>query len=226
MTTNLLAIKIRTKKLGLLMRDARLHAGQSAAACADYLGIPAAQFEAYELGEDSPSLPEVEALANYLNVDFRHFSSDTLLSKQADSPEQVELQPRIALRQRIIAVMLKQSRVEKGISLEALSESSGLPLDKLNAFELGELPIGLPELEILSERLGIEVDSFLDPKGAVGSKVAQEKLIEVLADLPHELQEFVTKPVNRPYLELAQRLSEVSVEKLRSVAEGLLEITL
>ena len=41
-----------------------------------------------------------------------------------------------------------------------------------------------------------------------------------------ELQGFVCKPINRPYLELAVRLSEMSVEKLRGVAEGLLEITL
>ena len=40
------------------------------------------------------------------------------------------------------------------------------------------------------------------------------------------MQQFVSKPVNQPYLELAQRLSEMSVERLRSVAEGLLEITL
>jgi hypothetical protein len=44
--------------------------------------------------------------------------------------------------------------------------------------------------------------------------------------MPSELQSFVVKPINQPYLELAQRLSEMSVEKLRAVAEGLLEITL
>jgi len=36
---------------------------------------------------------------------------------------------------------------------------------------------------------------------------------------------FISKPVNLPYLELAMRLSDLSAEKLRGVAEGLLEIT-
>ena len=45
-------------------------------------------------------------------------------------------------------------------------------------------------------------------------------------EMPPELQAFVAKPINLPYLELAQRLSEMSVDKLRAVAEGLLEITL
>jgi len=43
--------------------------------------------------------------------------------------------------------------------------------------------------------------------------------------MPVEMQVFVSKPINRPYLELAIRLSEMSVDRLRSVAEGLLEIT-
>jgi hypothetical protein len=46
------------------------------------------------------------------------------------------------------------------------------------------------------------------------------------AELSPELQDFISKPINRPYLEIAQRLGEMSVEKLRAVAEGLLEITL
>jgi hypothetical protein len=44
-------------------------------------------------------------------------------------------------------------------------------------------------------------------------------------DLPAPLQDFVCKPVNRPYVELALKLSELSVERLRAIAEGLLEIT-
>jgi len=41
-----------------------------------------------------------------------------------------------------------------------------------------------------------------------------------------DLQEFILKPVNQPYLELAQKLSQMSVDKMRDVAEGLLDITL
>lgn len=226
MTTNLLAIKIRTKKLGLLIRGARTYAGKSVAECASYLGVPITRFEAYELGEESPSLPEIENLAEYLDVDFSYFLGGSLLSNKVENPPAIDIQSMVALRQRIIAVLLKQLRLQKGITLEALSEASGLPVERLNAFELGELPVALPELEIVSELLGTSADHFLDPKGSVGVKFAHQKLVEALMDLPQELREFVSKPVNRPYLELAQRLSEVSVEKLRSVAEGLLEITL
>jgi hypothetical protein len=45
-------------------------------------------------------------------------------------------------------------------------------------------------------------------------------------NLPKDLQDFVCQPVNRPYLELAMKLSSMPRDKLRSVAEGLLDITL
>jgi hypothetical protein len=47
-----------------------------------------------------------------------------------------------------------------------------------------------------------------------------------LRQLPQDFREFITKPINAPYLDLAMKLSELDVKKLRHVAEGLLEITL
>jgi hypothetical protein len=35
----------------------------------------------------------------------------------------------------------------------------------------------------------------------------------------------MVKPVNEPYIALAKKLSELPANKLRSIAEGLLEIT-
>ena len=52
------------------------------------------------------------------------------------------------------------------------------------------------------------------------------RAVEQFLDLPEELQAFVCLPVNRPYLELALKLSDMSKDKLRSVAEDLLDITL
>jgi hypothetical protein len=53
-----------------------------------------------------------------------------------------------------------------------------------------------------------------------------EEAIQNFLDLPMEMRQFVALPVNRPYLELAMKLSSMSKDKLRSVAEDLLDITL
>jgi hypothetical protein len=60
----------------------------------------------------------------------------------------------------------------------------------------------------------------------VGSWFASQKYVREFQNLPPEMQEFISKPINRPYLDLAVRLSELKVEKLRALGEGLLEITL
>jgi hypothetical protein len=54
----------------------------------------------------------------------------------------------------------------------------------------------------------------------------QKKAVQDFLLLPPDLQNFVSKPVNRPYLELAMKLSGMSTDKLRSVAEDILDITL
>ena len=53
-----------------------------------------------------------------------------------------------------------------------------------------------------------------------------EEAVQQFLEMPTELREFVAMPVNRPYLELAMKLSNMSRDKLRSVAEDLLDITL
>lgn len=68
MTHNTLAMSIRAKKLAVLMRSARQNAGKSASECADALGISLEEYESFELGETSPSLPQTELLAYSLNV--------------------------------------------------------------------------------------------------------------------------------------------------------------
>ncbi|RLD04219.1 MAG: hypothetical protein DRI32_06110, partial [Chloroflexi bacterium] len=93
------------------------------------------------------------------------------------------------------------------------------------AYELGERPIPVPELEVLLSVLEGNIEDFFDRSGPIGLWMMRQNAIMDFLDLPPELQEFVRQPVNRPYLELARNLSDFSAEKLRSVAEGILDIT-
>ena len=52
------------------------------------------------------------------------------------------------------------------------------------------------------------------------------RFLDLSFRLPEELRQFVSMPVNRPYIELAMKLSNMSRDKLRSVAEDILDITL
>lgn len=218
-------ITLRSKTLGVLIQDARLVARMSISECADALGISDATFRSYEKGTKSPSLPELEILAFFLNLPVAHFWGQQALSDDAPATAPLDLPRLVGLRQRMIGALLRQERTQASISMKSLAQQIEISSSKLKSYELGERPIPLPELEVLLSILGGRIETFLDKNGPIGQWIARQKAIEDFLELPLELQEFVCLPVNRPYLELALNLSNLSAQKLRSVAEGILDIT-
>lgn len=219
-------MNIRRRKLGLLIRDARLAHRKTMAECAEAIGVTPGVMRAYEEGRRSPSLPELEVLAYYLDLTIQHFWSKDVLSDAPPRTEELNLPVLVGLRQRIVGALLRQRRLDTSMSIKALSEETGIPAGRLKSYELGEQPIPVPELEACMSVLGGRIEMLFDQAGPIGRWMAQQRAIQDFLKLPEDLQAFVSLPVNRPYLELARNLSTMSTEKLRSVAEGLLDITL
>lgn len=219
-------IKIRAKKLGILIRDARVASRRTTKECADAINVPNSVFIAYEEGRKAPSLPELETLVYYLDLPINHFWSNEILSSAPARIDNLNLSRLTGLRHRMIGALLRQERLNASLSLKAVAGQTGISPGRLNRYELGELPVPLPELEVILKVLGGRVEKFFDQGGPVGQWMAQQKAIQQFLEMPVELQNFVCKPVNRPYLDLARKLSEMSTEKLRSVAEDILDITL
>ncbi len=218
-------ITIRTKKLGLLIRDARLTARRSVQECAQAVGIKTGLFRSYEEGRKAPSLPELETLVFFLDLPLDHFWGSEVKSESARPHENLDLSKLLAVRQRKIGALLRQERMNASISIRNLAHETGISGARIKAYELGERPIPLPELEILVKTLGGRVESFFDRSGPVGQWMLSEEAVQHFLEMPAELREFVALPVNRPYIELAMKLSNMSRDKLRSVAEDILDIT-
>jgi transcriptional regulator with XRE-family HTH domain len=225
MTVNPIVKIIRAKKLGVLIRDARMKSGKSLEDCAHAMGISEDELAAMEFGERPPTLPELELFAYYLEIPLDHFwGSETL---DAESKENlVENTEIVRLRQKAIGDLLQQSRSDADLSIEELADKTGITTDNLLMYEKGEGAIPLPELELVAQALNSSVIKFEDQNGKAGTWFSQQKTMNAFLELPQGLQQFVSKPINQPYLEIAVRLSELKVEKLRALAEGLLEITL
>ena len=218
-------IAIRSKTLGLLIRDARTTARRSVTECAQAIGVKPGIFRAYEEGRRAPSLPELESLVYFLDLPIDHFWSKEIKSGKPLPHENLDLPKLLSVRQRKIGALLRQSRMNASISIRSLATETGISGARIKAYELGERPMPLPELEALIKALGGRVESFFDRTGPIGQWLMNEEAIHDFLELPLELRQFVAMPVNRPYLELAMKLSNMSRDKLRSVAEDLLDIT-
>lgn len=221
-----LAIKLRAKKLGILIRDARLASGKTMRECGNAIGVSGSTISAYETGSSSPSLPELEILAYYLNVPVSHFWTDTILSSNEELISQLDPDDSQEYRNRQIGKILEDTREKLDLTYEEITEQTGITYGRMKRFEAGESSVPFPELELLCNTLKLPLQRFLEQETQIGKWITARAGVEEYLKLPTDIQAFVTNPTNLPYLELAKRLSGLSANQLRSIAESLLEITI
>jgi len=214
----------RAQKLGDLIKHARTKAGRSPAECARILNIQPEQFEEAESGDYLISLPDLEALAIYLNIPMGYFWGTESLE---NSFPQVDYASLIELRHRVIGVLLRQLRLQEKRTQKELAEALDIDRALIRQYETGQTSIPFLHLEQLSAQLGVSIEYFVDEqRGPLGAHEAKQKLQKQFKSLSPELQSFLLNPVNISYVETAWRLSEMDVDKLRQIAESLLDITL
>lgn len=211
----------RAKKLGVLIQDAREFAGQSIADCAAVVGISQEQFEQAEKGEYDISLPELEALAIFLDVPMGHFWGSETLAVEPE-PDFAQM---IALRHRVVGVILRQLRLQSQKTHEELADVLGVDVALIQSYESGQISVPYLHLEQLCRAMGAGVDQFVEQRGPLGRHEAEYKLHKQFNQMTPEMQAFLINPVNIRYLETAKKLSEMDVAKLRQVAENILDIT-
>lgn len=211
----------KAKRLGARLLEERERSEISIARAAVQLGVSPEMIESMERGEIAASLPELELLANLYRVPLHELLG---LVKMAP-PVRLAQEKRpafIVIRTRIIGAILKQARLDNGLSLEDSAENLGVPPNTLDEYESGNLPVPQPVLEKACNMLGIEMDSLLSPLTPKSKPVDAQSGSPAL---PAELADFVANSTNQPYLTLAKKLSEMDAAKLRTIAESLLEIT-
>lgn len=212
----------RAEILGELIQKARERSGFTVEQGADLLGITADEFAQIENAEQGISLPELEALALYFKIPMAYFwGSEDLSSK----PEP-DYQAYVLLRQRIIAALLRRAREQAEVSVDQLASDLEFDPEEIAAYDSGTRPIPYFQLEKIAGALKVDVQQFAqEEQGPLAREESQRLLLKRFKELPPEVQAFVVEPINLSYLETAMRLSQMDVDKLRSIAEGILDIT-
>ncbi len=218
-------VELRNRILGVLIRGVRERTRLSREECASVLGISEDQFAKYEDGASPISLPELELLARYFEVPLQVFRDADTLEQDNDDNQLPDAELFLPLRHRIIGARLRQIRLESGRTEQGLADVLERPESVITDYEYGLEPIPLAELELLARALAVPLDAFMDRESEVGIWHQLREQFEQFAELPPEIREFVLRPINRSYLELAMKLADMPAGALRQIAEGLLEIT-
>jgi len=217
---------LRRKILGVKIRHARMRAGLSLKEVGEELGVSGGLMSDIEFGRRDVSLPYLEVLALLFNVPVIYFLSDIPLEEpKRDFPTRQAL----ALRHRIIGVLLRQARIEGGRSQEELADLLGVSAGRISSYEFGKTEIPLQELETLADYLDVSLSYFLDqglaPKQNGGGSAASLDEVSQFTRFPKDVRQFLSNPANLLYINIAMSLSDLSADTLRSLAEGLLEVT-
>ena len=219
------SFRLRGKMLGVLIRDARLDAARTVEDCARLLNVTPAVIEAWEYGDDVPSLPHLELLAYYLDVPISHFWAQNTLETDPAAKQNSQAQY-LALRQRMIGGMLRQAREEAGLSIEDVSGSTQIPAVHIQQYELGDLTIPMHELTVLAHAVNKNMSYFQESNSYVGELLQMREEWKHFLELDDEVRQFAANPLNIGFIQIAMMFSRMPTNELRKVAEGMLEITM
>jgi transcriptional regulator with XRE-family HTH domain len=217
--------RLRARMLGVLIKDARESAARSLEECARLLSVPVETIQAWEFGDDVPSLPQLELLAYYLGVHVSHFwGVQTLEGARA---REIDTQAQYTdLRDRMIGALLRQAREEAELSQEDLAQRVGISADVLRQYEMGEVSIPMNHLPTLANIVNRNPDYFLETSGYVGELLQVYEEWKRFTDLDPEIRAFAANPLNVAFIKIAMTFSEMPADELRKAAEGLLEISM
>ncbi len=218
-------IELRSRIIGALLHSVRDRVRMSPQECAAVLGISPETLAAYEEGNRPISLPELELLTRFLDVPLSAIrSTETVADIQADK-KLPNPNLYLMLRHRIVGARLRQLRSEAKRTQQDLAEMLECPLETIVEYEFGKRPIPVAELEVVCRALNAPLSYFLDKDSDIGKWHLLQDQFEVFKELPTDIRDFVLKPINQSYLELAMQLAAMPAGALRAIAEGILEIT-
>ncbi|MGB1286840.1 MAG: helix-turn-helix domain-containing protein [Aggregatilineales bacterium] len=217
--------RLRSKMLGVLIRDARLNAARTIEDCARLLNIDPAHISAWEYGESVPDLPQLELLAYYLDVHVSHFWGMTTLN--SDRTEKIDMQGEyMALRHRMIGALLQQAREEYGKTIADIAATTHIPAERVQHYENGTLAIPMNELSAIGNAVNKNVDYFLESGSYIGTLLQMREEWKHFIDLDEDVRQFAANPLNIGFIKIAMLFSEMPAEQLRRAAEGMLEIAM
>jgi len=193
--------ELRNRMLGIQIKKNRYQQNQSVEQLAQVCEITPSDLETYENGQTPIPLPLFLKISEVL-----HLPYERIQPAESISPVEIEVPP----------VVQPDEILQQLVPEPTMATESDFVEPPITQSDANPIPQG-PEPVVLNETIPVLTEENIP---------SLQSLIEEFPGISDELREFITKPVNVPYLELAMRLSRMDAKKLRDIAESLLEITL
>jgi transcriptional regulator with XRE-family HTH domain len=219
------ATMLRGRITGVLIRDARVAKGYTVEQLADLIQVEGDLVIAWEFGNTPPSLPQLELLAYWLEVPISHFISGTETMVQQLARRTINQAEYFSIRNRMIGTQIREARAKAGFTLVYLAEQADIEQETLQRYEFGQIDIPISHLNELASALRVTPSYFLEGTDRVGKYLQAQELFETFLQMEPTVREFVANPANHSYIELAMKFADMEVDKLRNIAETILEIT-
>lgn len=216
---------LRGRIVGVLIRDARVAKGYTVEHLAKVMDVPESDVIEWEFGRKSPSLPQIELIAYTLEVPASQFLTGTETLIEQVSQRHVDQPEYIQTRDHMIGALIRLQRDQMGYTVEYLAEQAHLDVNLLKQYEFGYQSVPLTHLTNIASVLRVNVSFFMEGSNRVGRFLEAEEVFEHFLEMDPEVRQFVAKPSNHRYIELAMRFADMEIDKLRQIAESILEIT-
>lgn len=217
------SFRIRARMVGVLLRDARMKAERALEDCARLLRVDVEQVARWEFGEEVPSLPQLELLAYFLEVPVSHFWGMDTLESTSQNPADTQNEY-MALRDRMIGALVRVAREEREMALDDLSAECGIPSEQLEHYEMGDLPIPMHELTVISNAVHKNISYFLESSSHLGELLGMREEWKHFTKLPEDIRRFAANPLNIGFIEIAIMFSQMPADRLRKIGESVLNI--
>jgi transcriptional regulator with XRE-family HTH domain len=205
-------LELRNRILGAMIMQVRARRNFSRDDLSMATNLSIEQITSYELGQVPIPVTDLEDITRILQIDIFDW-----IDSYAIPTRDIVLKPfRLSEPQVQQAVLVKEEKptVQQEVPAPVIQEPEPIapqpaptPVQKTDETQPVESRTKAKDLEPELQQISYEID------------------LEQEANLPRELVEFISNPVNRQYLVLASNLSHMPADQLRRIAESLLEIT-
>jgi len=220
-TEKSLKIEFLAKNLSI----AREACGKTVKDCSLLLDIPASRLKNYEKGKYIPSLPEIEALSFQFRIPIIAFFKEDGVRNHIITPESVQIQRLIKIRQQIISARIHIAREKAKMSMKQLSKTTSIPVSRIKRYEEGTTPIAVDDLQKIVNVLNLNLDDFFDHESPLGNWQNNQTKSIAFEHLPEEIKEFIADSNNLQYLKVAHNLSYIGIDTFTNLSNSLTELT-